>query len=257
MMPTSKLQIMMACAIVLGMTGPTHSQSENDLERKEMIEALEANATEGQLARKAQSMDQLTAMGIPVLENLPVIAGLSDTTRRSNEEVAERAMGLMIIALKGETLDQDLVDAVIGQYEADEYFTPKELAFLTDPYPDEQTRVEMTWRYEGVAVLLWALGFLDELPPPDTIFDAGMLGNVFRELGPDGLKREARLRPQSQILETADMAYRLNWAAVNARVSDKPMPEGLHPGITYERHYALNWLYGYAGLAWDDMRTDT
>lgn len=44
---------------------------------------------------------------------------------------------------------------------------------------------------------------------------------------------------------------------MDARVGGKPAPKGLHPGIVYERHYALNWLIGYAGLGWDDLRTDT
>ncbi|MFK7939897.1 MAG: DUF4272 domain-containing protein [Roseovarius sp.] len=251
------LRFLTIAAMLVCMTGPAHTQSQNDIDRKAMIESMDDTATEGQLARKARSIKTLQSMGVPVLDTLPVIAGLPDAKRRSSTEVANRALALMIVALKGETLDQDLVNAVIGQYDAQALFTPRELAFITARQVDDQTRADMTWRYESVAVLLWALGFLDELPPPDTIIDASVLGNIFSELGPDGLRGQARLRPQTQILDAADLAYRMNWAAVDARVSNEATPKGLHPGITYERHYALNWLYGYADLPWDDMRTDT
>jgi hypothetical protein len=34
-------------------------------------------------------------------------------------------------------------------------------------------------------------------------------------------------------------------------------PAGLHPGVLYERHYALNWLIGYCDQEWDEVTTDT
>ncbi|WP_371226111.1 DUF4272 domain-containing protein [Roseovarius sp. 2305UL8-3] len=249
----------MTLLAVLGLASKAQAQtpSPEDIEVKDRIEALSENPSPDQLARKSDSMKQITAMGVPVLDTLPVIAAEAQTTRRSSDEVAERAMALMIAAVKGETMDQDLIEAIIVQYGAIEYFTAQELAFISDSAPAEQTRVQMTWRYESVAVLLWALGFIDQLPPPDTIIDAAMLGDTFRQLGPDGLRQEARLRPQSEILDQADLIYRLHWAVVAARVANQPAPEGLHPGIIYERHYALNWLYGYMGLDWDNMRTDT
>ena len=251
------LRALIICLICVAMPDHSKAQSQDDLDRKAMIEALDAAATPAQLSRKARSIEQLKSMDIPVLDSLPVIAGVSDSTRRSSAEVAERALALMLVALKGETLDQQLVDHATQHFEARSYFTPRERAFMQDLDVDPQTRAAMTWRYESVAVLLWSLHLLDDLPPPDTIIDASLLGDIFRELGPRGLKDQARLRPQSQILEAADLAYRINWAAVQARVSDTPMPDALHPSIAHERHYALNWLYGYADLSWDDMRTDT
>ena len=103
---------------------------------------------------------------------------------------------------------------------------------------------------DALPVLLWATGFLQRLPHPDQIIDAGRLGDIFRKNGPDGLRKKARLRPQSKLLDAADLAYRMNWAAVNARVTGQSPPPGLHPGIAYERHYAFNWLYGHMGLSW-------
>lgn len=246
--------IILAC---LGLSAPAYSQSSEDLDRKAKIEAMDASATEEQRQRKARSIKRLEKMRIPVLDSLPVIASEAEALRRTDREVIERALALMIVALKGETGDQALVDTVIAQYGAQGLFTPRERALLRKRNPTQQERAEMTWRYESVAVLLWATGHLKRLPPPGQIIDAAELGNIFRTQGGDGIRHTARLRPQAKLLDAADLAYRMNWAAVDARVNGALPPEGLHPGITYERHYAFNWLIGYMGLTWDKMRTDT
>lgn len=244
--------------IFLGLLAlPVLAQSMDELDRKALIEELDTNPTEEQLARKARSVDLLQAQGIPILDSLPVIADEARSTRRGDRDAAERALALMIVGVKGETGDQDLIDAIITQFAAGQLFTPAERTFIDDPAPSEQMRVQMTWRYEGAYLLLWALGFYDELLPPDQIVDVSAMGSLLRELGTDGLMAQARLRPQSELLDMADLVYRMDWAAVDARVGGKPAPPGIHPGIIYERHYALNWLIGYAGLSWDEMRTDT
>ncbi|WP_306115478.1 MULTISPECIES: DUF4272 domain-containing protein [unclassified Roseovarius] len=236
---------------------PAAAQSADDLDRKALIEELDRSPNAEQLARKARSVELLRAKGIPVLDSLPVIVDEDRSLRRTKKEVAERALALMIAAVKGETGDQALIDTLIDQYDAGALFTLAERAFINDPNPSEQMRVEMSWRYEGVHTLLWALGFYDALMPPDQIVDVYEMGTLLRDLGPDGLRRKAQLRPQAAVLDMTDLVYRMNWAAVEARVNGEPVPAGIHPGIVYERHYALNWLIGYAGLGWDEMRTDT
>ncbi len=252
------LAIAFGIMIGIGLLVPmVQAQAVTDADRKALIEDLTRNPNAEQLQRKERSIKQVRALGVPVLDSLPVIADTAQSLHRSNQEVAERALALMIVAVKGETADQALINEVIADYGAMGLFTPVEQTFIdaVDLTPDDYA--QMSWRYEGVAVLLWAIGLIDTLPPPHQIIDAAELGNVFRTLGPEGLRTNAKLRPQSELLDMADFYYRLHWAAVDARVNNMPAPDGLHPGITYERLYALNWLYGYAGLSWDDMRTDT
>ena len=67
----------------------------------------------------------------------------------------------------------------------------------------------------------------------------------------------SKLRPLHEILEQADRIYRYHWAVVNARLKGAKPPAGLDPGVTLERHHALNWLIGYLDQAWDDVSTDT
>ena len=67
---------------------------------------------------------------------------------------------------------------------------------------------------------------------------------------------EAELRRPSEILDEADLILRYDWAVVDARVNQKPIPAELDRGVVYERHYALNWLI-YNHEEWDDVHTDT
>ncbi|MEO1138653.1 MAG: DUF4272 domain-containing protein [Pseudomonadota bacterium] len=250
------MRYVLAFLLIVGTPMAAHSQSETDLVRKAYIEAIATNPTKEQLERKARSEAVLHDLGVPVLDSLPVIADEARSTRRTSRAVAERALALMIVAVKGETRDQALVDTVIGQYDAADLFTPQEQVFIEDPEPAEDVLISMSWRYESVAVLLWSIGLIEDLPATDQIIPAGDLGNIFRQLGPEGLYAAANLRPQSELLDAADLAYRINWAATDARVNALPAPAGVDPSIAFERHYAFNWLYGYAGLAWDDMKTD-
>ena len=49
----------------------------------------------------------------------------------------------------------------------------------------------------------------------------------------------------------------MHWAVVDARLRGQDAPSQIEAGIVYERHYALNWLIGYFGQDWDNVKTDT
>lgn len=231
--------------------------SPEQLARREMIEDLAATPLPDEIARKERSEAALRARGVPVLASLPVIAGETRSQRRTDREVAERALGAMIAAVKGETGDYEMGQGLLKQFGAAGYLTPMEAAFMADPDPDQQFRVDITWRYEGGYVLLWALGFYDAMPPEDHVVDVSQMGALLRDLGAEGLFTQARLRPQAEILDMADYYYRLHWAVTDARLKGEDLPEGTDGSIMLERARALNWLYGYAGQGWDEVDADT
>nr|WP_245293789.1 DUF4272 domain-containing protein [Rhizobium bangladeshense] len=208
-------------------------------------------------AGKARSVAQLQSEGVPTIDHLPIIDTESSSTRRDNKAVVQRAIALAIVAVKGETGDHAMGQILIRQFDAAGFLTPKERAFMDDPNPSEQDRVNFTWRYEGAHVMLWALGITPELERPDHICDVPFIADTLRELGTDGLMRRAKLRPQKELLDAADLIYRYDWAVVNARLKGEDPPAGLDKGVVYERHYALNWLIGYLDQDWDDISTDT
>ena len=221
------------------------------------VQAAVSQAVDEAQARKARSVAQLQSEGVATIDHLPTIEPESTTRRQNAKVVVRRTIALVIVAVKGETGDHAMAQALIRQFGAEGFFTPKEQAFMDDPNPSDQDRANFAWRYEGVHVMLWALGIAPELERPDHICDVPFIANTLRNLGTEGLMRRAKLRPQAELLDAADLIYRYDWAVVNARLKGEEPPAGLDKGVVYERHYALNWLIGYMDQDWDDVSTDT
>jgi len=215
------------------------------------------NVTQEQLDRKARSESRLRSEGVAINATLPVIEREDETTLRTRDAVVERAIALMIVAVKGEGLEQEVVDKIRTQFGADAFFSPKEKTFVLQTAPSKSDRVQFSWRYECIGVMHWALGYVAELRKPDAVVDAGEMVKILEERGANGYRAGAKLRSTAAILDEADLIYRYDWACVDARYNKRPAPKGIDCGIVVERHHALNWLIGYMGQAWDDVSTDT
>lgn len=209
------------------------------------------------LARKARSEARLQALGIPYIPHLPPVAADEEALLRDADEVAERAVALLAVALRGEGMESDAVLGILRDHGFEEALSPKEAAFLNAAAPTPHERTQFAWRYEGLYALLWALGHFPALKSPGEICDVPEVAGKMKEIGLRELVAGARLRPLPEILEELDFTYRCHWAVVDARANDRPAPPGLDPGVVYERHYALNWLTGYGDEEWDDVSTDT
>jgi len=79
---------------------------------------------------------------------------------------------------------------------------------------------------------------------------------IIRDQGPTNFIAKARPRPLSEILDMADLYYRLHWAAIDLRLKGNRSP-AVDEEIVQERHRALNWLIRYMNQEWDDVQTDT
>lgn len=165
--------------------------------------------------RKLRSHEILRTQGVPINEHLPVIETEAESLRRTTVEVAERGMTLSVVAFKGETLNNDFATHLLNQFKVMDALSPKERAFIEDVEPSQQDRVQFTWRYECYSVMLWALGFLKELDCPSSICDVRSDTAILSELGRDGFVAAAKLRPQSELLDAADLIYRYHWAVVD------------------------------------------
>jgi hypothetical protein len=206
--------------------------------------------------RKEWAEGVLRAEGIPVNPHLPMIESEAEAALRTPREVADRLHALVFVAFKGsEAPDRSVVDAIVAERGLRPLFTPDELAFVDDPAPDDRARAQFSWRCEAAWVLLWALNHVEgQLGLPRALCDVPFLSaTVFDE--PDLAARG--LRRANDILNEADLVYRCHWAVRQAALDGRPPPAGLHPGVTMERHHALNWLIGYDGADWDDVSTDT
>lgn len=210
-----------------------------------------------QEARKNRSVVICRKENVPVNEHLPLIESEADSTRRTTEQVAKRAISLCIVALKGEGVDKETISKLVKKYEAVIVFTEDESSFIGDPDPPEILKIQFAWRYECYSVMLWALGYVENLDRPEKICDAGKAVSILMENGPVKFIENSKLRPQSEILDAADLIYRYHWAVVDARINNRETPTKLEKGVVKERHYALNWLVGYCDQEWDDITTDT
>lgn len=206
--------------------------------------------------RRDRSVTILEAEGIPVNKYLPVIETEAQSLRRSDEEVLQRLLALVVVAVRAETGDEALTQELIQRFGVADSFTPEERRFLETPAPGQQDVINFTWRYEAAHVLLWALQIYDQLGPAGEITDVSAMANVLNGLGPDGLRQRAALRDQAILLDEADLIYRYHWAVRNARLLGEPAPPSLDPSVVMERHYTFNWLIGY-GRDWDEVPTDT
>lgn len=243
-------------ATLLAVAVPTQCATSLD-ERKEKIKAMETNVSPEALQRKERSETILRSEGVPINEFLPVIGSEKVIKQRTKEEVAYRALALLVVALKGEGLEQPIVEEIIADHGLRSYFTPNESAFIRSASPSEHDRIQFTWRYEAAWVLLWALGYVEELEKPTKICDVSRAVRFMKERDTKQFLADAKLRSVTEILDQADRIYRYHWAVVDARLNRQEAPASLDPGVTMERHHALNWLIGYMEQDWDDISTDT
>jgi hypothetical protein len=212
-------------------------------------------------ARKERSMALLAELGIQVPASLPPVIAEAEAVLRDTDEVALRALALMIVAVRGECWNAgDAFPAETLQRHLSWGFdalSPKETAFLADTAPTQQDKVNFTWRYEALFLLQWAVGWQVDLPEPSAICDVAATVGTIREAGQNSFVQEADLLPTDEILDALDFHYRLHWAVRQARLDKKEVPAGIEPGVVAERHYALNWLIRFEEAEWDEVDTPT
>jgi hypothetical protein len=216
------------------------------------------NTPDSPVKRKERTEGYLTSLGVPVNPHLPLVEGESEVRLREPKEVAKRTIILYALVAVAHQADRKRATSWLKREGLWESVSPKEKDFLESDDPPEQDRVEASWRAESLWTLLWALRKTERLELPKEMCDTQLIQQIMPapESSCTEFINQATLRPPSEILDATDLIYRVHWAAVDARLNGKETPGGFHPGIIYERHYALNWLVWYAD-EWDDVTTDT
>ena len=226
-------------------------------ERREHIEQMETKISISSAKRKFRSEQILSKYDVPINKNLPYIEDEHEALVRSKEEIAKRAIALLTVAVKANGVNQEDIDGIVETYDLESVLSPNEVKFINDESPSEYDKAQFSWRYEAAWVLLWALGYVEELSYPRTICDVNAAIAFVDQRSTEQFISDSKLRPINEILDETDLIYRYHWAVVDARINGRPIPSEINSSVVLERHYALNWLVGYMGQEWDDVSTDT
>lgn len=219
----------------------------------------EIKATADQQLRREQSDAYCKTHQVPVYgnPNSLFVDPEAKVTIRTKDEIVDRALALCYLGLKSEGLEQKLLDQMDKDFQILAKLTPEEKAYANSKQPTEQQKIDANWRYEGLHVMLWALGFVDDLSYPDEMCDVAQDVKIIYDLKAVAFRQQAKLRTKKEILDQADLILRLNWACVKARLNNEETPGNLDSGVVFERHHALNWLINYRNQDWDHISTDT
>lgn len=209
--------------------------------------------------RRLRSEALLAEEGIAFRSALPSIESEEETSLRSAEEVGVRIVCLFCVGGAAEDVGNSFWREYLEEHGLLEHLTPEESSFVASEEPDERSRINASWRSEALLVLMWAAGLFEELPIPREQVDTGLIVDRFPEPdeSPWPFIRGLTLRSKTEILDAADLIYRLHWEVRHAESHGKEPPGGLEPGVVQERHHALNWLIRYEEEEWDFVSTDT
>jgi Domain of unknown function (DUF4272) len=233
------------------------------------------HASQRMALRAARSFDALRQRAVPVYWG-PLFVADDDAARlQPATEVARRVLVLWAVELRAEGVPQAETLGLIEQLDLWSSVSPCEKAFLQNENPSPEECQRLIWRLESIWILLWALGYIEELDWPSGMCDvAKLVGLVGPHEDDVAFVTAARLRPTSEILDAQDLTLRIHWAIRDALLHQGGMipdelnwseqsayvPVTLSPaaGVVEQRHYALNWLVNYLDPEdWDHVDTPT
>lgn len=207
-------------------------------------------AEQAQLDRRAVTTTRVELAGFEVLL-APHWMPPASLDVRPPMEIADRAIASMLTAIKGERGEQSLVDDGIAAFGERAVFSSLEQDFIINEQPDMQARADYSWRFECVHVLLWSLGYVDELHAANTAADIGSEVTLIQEAGA-AFGEDAQPRTADEILAEADYYEGLLGASRQVRNAGRELPTSVSYSIVYERTRAFRWLVRFADT-WDEI----
>ncbi len=196
------------------------------------------------LERRERSNQRLAAESVSVPADLPVMPDSTVAKLKAKEQIVQRAVAVCLTSIKAERMDLEKVEDLVKYYKAKKFFTPEETDFIESAASSNEEQNRYLWRYEGLAVLMWSLGYLDTLPRPDAAADVKQIVSPLSQRTLEQFTADAKVRTPAEILDEADLIYRYQWAINDARKRGKSAPAGLDRGIVQQRQDMLNWLVG-------------
>ena len=177
--------------------------------------------------------------GVPYAEN-----PLMDTTAehfclKEMDDILDKVIMLMVLALKCEGEEQSKLDFYIREYELSGKFTPDEEEYLQLDEPDKEESQDYQLCTESMWVLLWVLGLIEEIGKIDGVVSETIaIGRVITRT-PDLLRSEINLRTLEEVLVELEVYGRKVW---DIEVAGDMYPDDVAiQDILIERYSALRW----------------
>ena len=211
-------------------------------------------------ARRAANEEVLRAHGFPVNPHLPMIEDGDDVALRTEDEVWRRLVALWGVVGAAMLRQNTFFKEYFASDERRAMLSNDEAAFLYNDTPAEEDIIRFSWRLEGLMFLAWCAGLVEDLGLPANPSSAEAILPLYpHDLADANMLRNAiRLRSKTEILDQADLLYRLHWAVRDAQLNGGEPPAGINPGVVLEWHHAANWMIRDGDEDdWDAVSTDT
>jgi hypothetical protein len=250
--------------LILTLLGACSNNNKSNTETPITKPVVNITPTKDQQERRIKSEEFCKLKNIPVYKNPNslFVEPEEKVNIRTKDDVVDRAIALCYLELKSENADKKMLADFDKKYNVMSKLTSAEKAFALADNPKDQQMVDANWRAESYHVMLWALGYVDDLKYPNEVCNIGDdVKHLFSKTEKE-FRDKGKLRTKTEILDQADLILRLHWACVNEKLKTVARPSkedmlDLDRSVVYERHYSLNWLTNYMNQEWDNITTDT
>ena len=176
-------------------------------------------------------------------------------TPRSAEEVARRAIALHCVVAVSHGVSKTDILKWLSDEKLYEELSPWERQFIEARENRRRDIIQATWRVEGQVALLWAIRKTEQMDEMTAQCKTAPLVDAIPVLfsSTADFIGSAMLRNTQEIEEEYERIYDIHSRLRN----NDERTAAFDAGVVQERHYAMNWITGYCGQAWDEITTDT
>lgn len=197
--------------------------------------------------------------GVPVIEHLPPLEDDADTRVRPVQEVHRRMRALCVYFMRGQCEMEKVAyadfRAMMDTLKAWGDLSPRETVVVNARVLTPQQVTDSSWSLEAMHALAWSMGLVEELAWPSDMCDMGQMLQIVKSTRPGSA---LQMRSVGELLDQADLHYRLHWACRQRELDGKEQPQGVETSVVVERRKALEWVILMdGGKGWDGVELST
>jgi hypothetical protein len=205
--------------------------------------------------RRAASLEALRQRDIPVDPQQPVIESEEEAGERTHDELRGQILAVTLEWMRAQFAAQGMTHAEFLKRLsplreiAEVWLSDTQREFIESPSPGQDEVENALWGVEALNALLWGAGYVRDLRWPSERCDPGDLEPLVERV-----LEGAPLKPRAvrEVLDQADLHYRLLWAAVRGKLGGSA-----DASVVYERARALGWLTQPGSVGWDEVDLTT